>query len=62
MHSPSASGVLLHAYRVGFTATLDDLMRIAAIVALLGAVAAGALIRQRDFVPSHGAAPVAAAE
>jgi EmrB/QacA subfamily drug resistance transporter len=63
MHSPSASGVLLHAYRVGFTATLDDLMRISAIVALLGAVAAGALIRQRDFVPSHAAAaPVVAAE
>jgi Na+/melibiose symporter-like transporter len=60
LHSASESGVLLHAYRIGFTATLDDLTRIAAVVAFLGALAAVLLIRQRDFVPSYAAAPAGA--
>jgi hypothetical protein len=58
-HPASASRVLVHAYRVGFTATIDDLMRIAAVIAFLGALAAVTLIRQRDFVPSLAAAPAA---
>jgi EmrB/QacA subfamily drug resistance transporter len=60
LHSASESGVLLHAYRVGFTATLDDLTRIAAVIAFLGALAAVLLIRQRDFVPSYAPAPAGA--
>jgi predicted MFS family arabinose efflux permease len=56
-HSAAKSGVLLHAYHVGFTATLDDLMRIGAVVAFIGAVAAASLLRQSDFVPSHAPAP-----
>jgi EmrB/QacA subfamily drug resistance transporter len=42
------------AYRVGFSSTLNHLMLISAIVALVGALAAVGLVRQKDFVPSHG--------
>lgn len=44
---------LLHAYRVGFSSTLNELMLIGAIVAFVGAVLALALVRQKDFVPSY---------
>jgi hypothetical protein len=47
---------VLHAYRVGFSSTLDHLMVIAAIVAFIGSLAAVGLVRQEDFVPS-GAPP-----
>jgi len=47
-----ARSALLAAYRVGFSSTLNGLMRTAAVVALLGAVLALALVRQKDFVPS----------
>jgi hypothetical protein len=50
---------LLHAYSVGFSATLNILMEIGGIVALFGAIAAFVLVRQRDFVISHGAPPAA---
>jgi EmrB/QacA subfamily drug resistance transporter len=50
--SQAARAVLLHAYRVGFSATLDRLMIIAAVIAFIGAVASFILVRQRDFVPS----------
>jgi len=43
---------LLHAYRVGFSATLNTIMIIGAVIALAGSVGAFALVRQRDFVPS----------
>ncbi len=50
--SEAARAVLLHAYRVGFSATLDRLMIIAAVIAFIGAVGSFILVRQRDFVPS----------
>jgi MFS family permease len=43
---------LIAAYHVGFTATFDHLMAIAAVVSLVGAVGSLILVRQRDFVPS----------
>ena len=51
---PSAASrdALLHAYRVGFSATINHLMVIGAVIALIGSVGAFALVRQRDFVPS----------
>jgi EmrB/QacA subfamily drug resistance transporter len=51
---PSAAGrdALLQAYRVGFSATLDHLMIIGAVISLIGSIASFALVRQRDFVPS----------
>jgi EmrB/QacA subfamily drug resistance transporter len=50
--SEAARGALLDAYRTGFSATLDTLMVIGAVIALLGSIGAFALVRQRDFVPS----------
>jgi MFS family permease len=50
--APPARQALLGAYRVGFTATLNHLMIIAAVIAAVGSVAAFGLVRQRDFVPS----------
>lgn len=47
---PVARTTLLHAYRVGFSATLNELMLIGGIVALLGAVLSYLFVRQRDFV------------
>jgi EmrB/QacA subfamily drug resistance transporter len=58
-----ARNALLQAYHVGFSVTLNHLMEIGAVVALVGAVCGFALVRQRDFVvptgapsgpPSHG--------
>ena len=46
----AARQALLHAYRVGFSATLNHLMDIGAVVAFVGALSAFALVRQRDFV------------
>ncbi len=56
--SAGAREALLQAYRVGFSGTLDRLMVIGAVVALIGSVGSFALVRQRDFVPSF--APPAA--
>ena len=50
--SEAARTALLDAYRTGFSATLDTLMVIGAVIALLGSIGAFALVRQRDFVPS----------
>jgi len=47
---PAARRSLVHAYRVGFSATLNELMLIGGVLALLGAVLAYVLVRQRDFV------------
>ncbi|MGH3578798.1 MAG: MFS transporter, partial [Mycobacterium sp.] len=52
MH-PGAGHALVNAYRVGFTTTLNHLMAISTVVALIGAVGSFALVRQRDFVPSY---------
>ncbi len=59
--SQAARAVLIHAYRVGFSATFDRLMIIAAIIAFVGAVGSLILVRQRDFVPSF-APPAGAAQ
>jgi len=48
--TPAARAALLHAYRIGFSGTLNDLMLIGGIVALVGAVLTFVLVRQRDFV------------
>ncbi len=50
--SAHAQAVLLHAYRVGFSHTLNVLMLIGAIIAFVGAVCALVLVRQRDFAYS----------
>ena len=50
--SEAACTALLDAYRTGFSATIDTLMVIGAVIALLGSIGAFALVRQRDFVPS----------
>jgi hypothetical protein len=47
---------LLYAYRVGFSATLNELMVIGGVLALVGAVFSYGLVRQRDFVASGIAA------
>jgi EmrB/QacA subfamily drug resistance transporter len=52
-----ARHALVSAYQVGFTTTLNHLMAIATVVALVGAVGSFALVRQRDFVPSYSPAP-----
>ena len=48
--SPAARQALLDAYQVGFSATLNHLMDIGAVVAFVGAVCGFALVRQGDFV------------
>jgi EmrB/QacA subfamily drug resistance transporter len=50
----AARSTLLHAYRIGFSSTLNHLMIIATIVALVGSIGAYALVRQRDFVAVTG--------
>jgi EmrB/QacA subfamily drug resistance transporter len=55
--SASARTALLDAYRIGFSATLDHLMIIGAVIAFIGSIASFALVRQRDFVPSIAAPP-----
>ena len=56
---PSAASrqALLDAYRVGFSATLNHLMVIGAVIAFIGSVGSFALVRQRDFVPSFTPGP-----
>ncbi|MGH9082430.1 MAG: MFS transporter [Acidimicrobiales bacterium] len=49
---PAQAHAVLHAYAQGFSSTLDHLMLIAAVVALVGGVLAAVLVRQRDFVPT----------
>jgi EmrB/QacA subfamily drug resistance transporter len=56
---PSQRAAVLHAYSSAFSSTLNDLMWIGASIALAGALAAFVLVRDKDFVPSHG--PQAAA-
>ena len=49
---PVTRAALLYAYRVGFSATLNELMVIGGVVSLVGAVLTYGLVRQRDFVAS----------
>jgi hypothetical protein len=51
----AARQALLGAYKVGFSTTLNHLMYIGAVVALVGAACGFALVRQRDFVIPTGA-------
>ncbi len=55
-----ARNALLQAYHSAFSVTLNHLMEIGAVVALVGAVCGFALVRQRDFIIPT-AAPTAAA-
>ena len=43
---PSARAALLHAYHIGFSISLNHLMEIGAVVALVGALASFALVRR----------------
>jgi EmrB/QacA subfamily drug resistance transporter len=56
----SARQSLLDAYRLGFTNTFNHLMTISTVVALVGSIAAYALVRQRDFVAAQGGPPAGA--
>jgi predicted MFS family arabinose efflux permease len=51
----TARSTLLHAYHIGFSTTLNHLMLIAAIVAIIGSLAGYVLVRQRDFIVPAGA-------
>ncbi|HVB92105.1 MAG TPA: MFS transporter [Acidimicrobiales bacterium] len=50
----AARSALSNAYHIGFSSTLNHLMVIGAIVALVGSVGGYALVRQRDFVAPTG--------
>jgi EmrB/QacA subfamily drug resistance transporter len=56
----ASRAALLDAYHVGFSATLNTIMVIGSVIAMVGSIAAFALVRQRDFVPSY--APTAPSE
>ncbi|HEY1830562.1 MAG TPA: MFS transporter [Acidimicrobiales bacterium] len=60
--SASAKSELFHAYSIGFSVTLNHLMDIGAIIALVGAISGFVLVRHRDFVaPQHGGPPAGGA-
>jgi len=48
--SPSAHTSLIDAYRVGFTGAFNDILTVAAVLALLGSLLAFVLVRSRDFI------------
>jgi EmrB/QacA subfamily drug resistance transporter len=56
---PSASAALSHAYRLGFTSALSNILIVAGVIAFVGALCAFVLVRSRDFVAAEasGAAP-----
>jgi predicted MFS family arabinose efflux permease len=58
---PIPGPALRHEYLALFTGALNDLFLVAAVIAFAGGVLAFALIRQRDFIASHAAAPAAPA-
>jgi EmrB/QacA subfamily drug resistance transporter len=58
--SPGSSAALAHAYRVGFTGALTDILEIGCVIAICGAALGFLLVRNRDFVTSGQ--PVGAAE
>jgi hypothetical protein len=57
-----ARNVLLHAYRIGFSHTFNELMVIGAVIAFVGAVLTLVLVRQRDFVHNMVGAPAPGAD
>jgi hypothetical protein len=59
--NPNVLGPAREAFLTGWTGALNEILVIAAIVALAGAVAALILVRKEDFVP-HGATAGAPAE
>ena len=59
---PPARNVLLHAYRIGFSHTFNELMVIGAVIAFVGAVLTLVLVRQRDFVTNMVGSPAGGAE
>jgi EmrB/QacA subfamily drug resistance transporter len=53
-HLPGATGAALrHAYRIGFTGALTDILLISVGVSFAGAILAVLLVRSSDFVASH---------
>jgi EmrB/QacA subfamily drug resistance transporter len=62
MPSAASREALLNAYRTGFSSSLNSIMLIGAVIALVGSIGAFTLVRQRDFVPSFApsAEPAAA--
>jgi hypothetical protein len=54
--SAASRAALLDAYRIGFSSSLNSITLIGSVIALVGSIGAFALVRQRDFVPSHGPA------
>jgi hypothetical protein len=61
----AARAALSHAYRVGFTSALTEILLIASAIAFAGALLGFALVRARDFVsqtaPEAADAPLAEA-
>ena len=55
--SAASRAALLLAYRTGFSSSLNSIMLIGAVIALVGSIGAFALVRQRDFVPSFAPSP-----
>jgi EmrB/QacA subfamily drug resistance transporter len=60
--SPGQARALTTAYHVGFASSLDLLMVIGAVIALVGALGSFVLVRQRDFVPSYSPAAAGGSE
>lgn len=57
---PASRGLIAHAARSAFIGGLNDIFVIAAVTAFAGAMLAGVLVRQRDFVAQPQAAPAEA--
>jgi hypothetical protein len=57
---PGARATLEEASRAAFVSGLNQILIIATVVALTGAVLSFALVRRRDFVTAGEAAPAAA--
>jgi hypothetical protein len=57
--SPSARTAFAHAYHVGFTGALTEILTIAGVIALIGAVLGFALVRSRDFAATAPGAEAA---
>jgi hypothetical protein len=57
---PASRAVIAHAGRTAFIGGMNDILVVAGVVALVGAVFAGALVRQRDFVAQPQPAAAAA--